>query len=80
VVSNNGPWVEWLLNENNALLAEPTVDALAGAICKVLTDSGLADRLRSAGYSTAQSTNWKTEAEKMSQILLKEDMHSPLQI
>ena len=80
VVSNNGPWVEWLLNENNALLAEPTVDALAGAICKVLTDSELADRLRSAGYSTAQSTNWKTEAEKMSQILLKEDMHSPLQI
>lgn len=69
VVSNSGPWVEWLLNENNSVLAKPTVDALADAICSVLTDSELADRLREGGYRCAQDTNWESEAKKMAAIL-----------
>lgn len=72
VVSNNGPWVEWLLNENNSILAQPTVEALARALCEVLTDQELADRLRRGGYLSVKSTNWETEAKKMARILLEE--------
>lgn len=69
VVSNDGPWVKWLLNENNSLLARPTVDALTNAICEVINNPELANRLRRGGYATLETTTWENEANRMSEIL-----------
>ena len=69
VVSNRAPWTEWLLHEDNAKLAEPTVEALADALCSVLDCHEEASRLRSGGFATVASTDWQIEAQKVEKIL-----------
>jgi glycosyltransferase involved in cell wall biosynthesis len=68
VVSNRGPFTQWLLNDSNARLADPTVEDLAQAVCDILEDKDEQARLRQAGLETAQKTSWVTEAEKMAAI------------
>lgn len=69
VVSNRAPCTEWLLNKDNSLLAAPTVEALAEALCTVLTTPDEMARLRSGGFATAACTEWKSEANKVADIL-----------
>ncbi|OZI62981.1 glycosyltransferase family 4 protein [Bordetella genomosp. 11] len=69
VVSNRGPNTEWLLNESNARLEPPTVEALADAICDVLQNPAEAKRLREGGLKAAGATDWATEGLKLGQIL-----------
>jgi O-antigen biosynthesis protein len=69
VVSNRAPCTTWLLNDENAKLAEPNPQALALAICDVLESPEEYARLREASLRTAQSTSWRAEAEKMAGIL-----------
>ena len=69
VVSNRAPCTEWLLNNQNAHLADPTVDGLAQAICEVLEQSDLAKRLSLGGIKAANQTDWEVEAERFSKIL-----------
>jgi glycosyltransferase involved in cell wall biosynthesis len=73
VVSNRAPCTEWLLNEHNALLAAPTVEALADALCTVLEDPEVASRLRQGGLATAASADWQIEARKVGDILRRLD-------
>lgn len=73
VVSNRGPFTEWLLNDNNARLAAPTVEALSDAVCHVLQNREDADRLRQGGFATANATDWHTEARKVVQTLHRLD-------
>lgn len=73
VVSNRAPCTEWLLNDHNALLAAPTVEALADALCTVLTDPEEASRLRQGGFATAAATDWRIEAHKVGDILRRLD-------
>jgi glycosyltransferase involved in cell wall biosynthesis len=68
VVSNSGPWSEWLLNSRNSILARPTPDALAQGLLAVLGDSVLSDSLRHAGLKTAASSSWESEASKMAAV------------
>jgi glycosyltransferase involved in cell wall biosynthesis len=68
VVSNRGPFTEWLLNESNARLAAPTVEDLTEALCEVLENKDEQARLRQAGLETAHKTSWISEAEKMASI------------
>lgn len=70
VVSNSAPWTTWLLNNDNSLLALPTVLDLASAVCLVLTDKNEASRIQKGGFSTVALTDWSAEAEKMAHILL----------
>jgi glycosyltransferase involved in cell wall biosynthesis len=69
VISNSGPWVEWLLTRENAKLAKPTVEALAAAVVEVLDSKSEQERLRAAGLRTAAATNWTSEAEKLGDVL-----------
>ncbi len=69
VVSNKGPWTEWLLNDHNACLANPTIDALANAVCSVLSDPVEANRLREGGFAAVAVTDWQVEACAMAGIL-----------
>lgn len=69
VVSNTGPWTEWLLNDQNACLATPTIDALANAVCSVLCDPIKAKRLREGGFAAIAVTDWQVEACEMAGIL-----------
>jgi len=74
VVSNRAPCTEWLLNDNNARLAAPTVEALTEAVCAVLESPKEAARLRDGGFATAASTDWRTEARKVGDILRRLDL------
>jgi glycosyltransferase involved in cell wall biosynthesis len=76
VVSNRAPCTEWLLNDDNARLEVPTVDALAGAICAVLEDPNEAKRLKEQGLATAALTDWSVEGRKMGAILRSLSSHS----
>ena len=73
VVSNRSPCTEWLLNDQNARLADPTVEALADALCNVLEDPEEASRLRQGGFATVAATDWRKEASKVSDILRRLD-------
>lgn len=69
VVSNRGPSTEWLLSEDNARLAEPTISGLAAAVCEVLEHPAERERLRAAGLATAVKTSWRSEAERLGRVL-----------
>lgn len=69
VVSNRAPYTEWLLNDDNARLAAPTVEALADALCAVLESPEEAARLRAGGLATAAATDWRHEAQRVGDIL-----------
>jgi glycosyltransferase involved in cell wall biosynthesis len=69
VVSNRAPYTEWLLHEDNARLAEPTVDALADALCAVLENPAERQRLRDGGLRTTAASDWGREAKKVGEIL-----------
>lgn len=73
VVSNRASCTEWLLNDQNARLADPTVEALADALCNVLEDPEEASRLRQGGFTTVAATDWRKEARKVSDILRRLD-------
>jgi len=69
VVSNRGPFTEWLLNDRNACLAPPTVEDLATAVCEVLENPKEQERLRQGGLEAAAQTSWLSEVERMATIL-----------
>jgi len=71
VVSNKGPYTEWLLNETNSLLAESTVQDLAEGVLSVLQDVNLAKRIQQGGLNFANQTSWENEASKLAQGLEK---------
>lgn len=68
VVSNRGPFTEWLLNDGNAKLCQATVDDLANGLCDLLEDHKQYARLREQGIRTAMQTSWLDEAKKMGDI------------
>ncbi|RMG21836.1 MAG: glycosyltransferase [Methanobacteriota archaeon] len=65
VVSNKGPNVEWLLNDNVARLSDATPEALSNAIIELIEDNSELDRLKKNGLAFARSTNWDEEVEKI---------------
>ena len=69
VVSNRAPSTEWLLTDQIAQLAEPTVADLCRAVCEVLDNSERRAQLRTAGLAAAASTSWEQEGDKMAAIL-----------
>lgn len=69
VVSNRGANVEWLLNDDNAELADATVEGLAEALERVLTDKARRQSLIENGRLTTRGTDWQKEAEKVAGFL-----------
>jgi len=70
VVSNRGECVEWLLNDEVALLTEPTVEALSAALCHLLEDDAARKALASRGQAFARQQHWQASAEAFEQGLL----------
>lgn len=71
VVSNKGPYTEWLLNDENSELADPTVESLSQAILSVLENVNLASRLRQGGLNFSDNTSWDLEVNKVANGLEK---------
>lgn len=69
VVSNNGPYTEWLLNKDICILADQNIDSLQHALIEVLTNEKLAIHLSEKAYEFSQTTDWHLEALKFSHIL-----------
>lgn len=70
VVSNRGDCVEWLLNDDVALLTDPTLEALADALCHVLQDDGARQALCQRALAFARQQHWEASAEAFTQGLL----------
>lgn len=68
VVSNKGSNVEWLLNDNNSVLVEPTIQALSDALVDLLENKQRRRQLSEAGLEFAQTTNWAIECDKVAKI------------
>jgi hypothetical protein len=62
VVSNLGANNEWLLDHGNVVLAAPTIDGLASAICEILLDDDRRERLRADGLKSVATGDWGKEA------------------
>lgn len=71
VVSNRAPYTEWLLNDENSVLAEPTIESLSKAILSVLDNANLASRLKQAGLDFTSQTSWDLEAYRLAEGLEK---------
>jgi hypothetical protein len=79
VVELQSETVEGLLVDGvNALLAEPTPAALAAAVCRLLEDQALRERLASNGYHMAQGLSWERSARQVEAVLLRETPPSPV--
>ncbi|MDP2829365.1 MAG: glycosyltransferase family 4 protein [Sulfuricellaceae bacterium] len=65
VVSNRGENTEWLLSEDNAVLADATPEALGDALISLLQDENRRLRLAEASMRFATNTSWDEEAGKV---------------
>ena len=71
VVSNRAPYTEWLLNNENSVLADPTIDSLSQAVLSVLENANLASRIKQGGLDFSSHTSWEFEANKLANGLAK---------
>ena len=71
VVSNRGPNVEWLLNDDVAVLTDASPESLADAICVLLEDDGRRAALSKRGQEFAESLHWADMADSFEAGLLK---------
>lgn len=69
VVTNRGPYTEWLLNEHNAVLSSPNVEDLATAIVELLEYPERAEALRQDGIDFASVTSWENQVSIMADKL-----------
>lgn len=70
VVSNRGANVEWLLRDGyDAALSDPTPEALAGTLLRVLDDDAYRLTLIENGIRTAGETDWDSEWRKIQEHL-----------
>lgn len=65
VVSNRGASTEWLLNDDNAVLADATPEALSAALVSLLQDENRRKQLVEASIRFATHTSWDAEAGKV---------------
>lgn len=76
VVSNTGANNEWLLDDGCAVLARPTVTAMADALQRVLEDSDYRGSVVKGGFLKANASTWEHEAEKVAAVF--RSMRSPI--
>ncbi|HLF24906.1 MAG TPA: glycosyltransferase [Anaerolineae bacterium] len=70
VIDLNRETVQGVLeHEVNALLAEPTPEAIAGAILRLLDDASLRQRLVESAYRQVQDLSWEKSARRVESLL-----------
>ena len=63
--SDAGGPLEFVVDEINGLVTEPSAEALATAINRLAADAGLAARLGDAGYERARTITWDGVVERL---------------
>jgi glycosyltransferase involved in cell wall biosynthesis len=63
VVSNSGPQVDWLLNNDNSMLAEADPDSLAYALERILRDDKLRQQQVVRAYKYVADKDWYKAAQ-----------------
>ena len=66
VVSNKGSNVEWMLNESNSVLAEPSVSSLSEALVNLLEDDEYRRKIIQSGLDFVKRTSWIAESQNVS--------------
>jgi len=70
VVSNKGDFVQWLLNNDNASLADPTPASLAREILKIANLPEQQHReLKQKSIDYARTTSWEKQFDKMFDVI-----------
>jgi len=69
VISNRAPYTQWLLTEDNSMLAEPDIMSLALAVEEVLQNEVTKNRLKKEGLKFAKNTSWEEEAKRFANQL-----------
>ena len=69
VVSNRAPYTQWLLTEENSMLADGNIMSLTRAIVEVIETPVLAAKLKKAGLAFAAQTSWEKEASVLANQL-----------
>lgn len=69
VVSNDGPFVEWLLNDEIAKLVQSDVVEMAKAICDLLDNPHERNRLKQAGLEFCRRSDWDREGRLVGEYL-----------
>lgn len=70
LVSNRGENAEWLLNDQNCLLADLSVEAMTDALQQLLENKELRDRIVAGGKETVKNTSWDKEAGRIAEALI----------
>lgn len=74
VVTTDYGTEDYAFHEQNALVVgSRQIDAMYAALCRLVEDKPLRDRLAKAGYQTAQEFTWERAVERRERILL--DIH-----
>ncbi|MFL6537452.1 MAG: glycosyltransferase family 4 protein [Chthoniobacterales bacterium] len=63
---------EILTHDVDSWLVEPTANAIADGVVKLLTDSALRERLAEAGYERARKMSWRKSVQQIEEVLLRE--------
>ena len=63
VVSNRGENVEWFLNENVAVLSDPTPECLSSSLVKILSDNFHRAEIRDRALAYVKGTDWEKEVD-----------------
>ncbi|WJK08335.1 rhamnosyltransferase WsaF family glycosyltransferase [Pseudomonas fluorescens] len=71
VVSNRAECTQWLLNDDIAMLAEPTVEGLADALEEILRSPERAEQIKANAFAFAASASWSAEGDKMGRRLME---------
>ena len=77
VVSNRGPNVEWLLNDEVVTLADSSPEALADALCSLLQDNERRQRISEKAEAFARAQTWETVALDFETGLLRARAQAP---
>jgi glycosyltransferase involved in cell wall biosynthesis len=77
VVSNRGPNVEWLLNDEVVTLADSSPEALAQAVCSLLQDNERRHRMSQKAEAFARAQTWETVALDFEAGLLRARAQAP---
>ena len=71
VVSNKGPNVEWLINDEIAMLANTSPEELADAVCTLLQDDDRRHALSARAEAFARNQTWDAVARDFEEGLLQ---------
>lgn len=77
VVSNRGPNVEWLLNDDVVTLAESSPEALAEAVCALLQDNERRRLISQKAEAFARAQTWDAVARDFEAGLLRARAQTP---